>query len=208
MKVKVSFDAGAAEERQRSFREATSKWAIGVTPDAPPEPGEEGGRIEAHVAGPFVLARAQAHTSAVRRTRADVASDTTLRFRLTRTPVDAWQRVGLTPTRDAEYHHSAGDFVISTNEWTFDSAARSGKSGAEMLVIPHHLLAPLLEGGRLTGPVVVPARSSVGALLTAGFFAAFKEVPLLPPDLGGAVLQNFCGLVALACGASDAGRDS
>jgi AraC-like DNA-binding protein len=33
-------------------------------------------------------------------------------------------------------------------------------------------------------------------------------VPLLSPELGDAVLQNLCGLVALACGASEEGRSS
>jgi AraC-like DNA-binding protein len=32
------------------------------------------------------------------------------------------------------------------------------------------------------------------------------QVPLLSPELGDAVLQNLCGLVALACGASEEGH--
>jgi AraC-like DNA-binding protein len=57
-----------------------------------------------------------------------------------------------------------------------------------------------------TRPVSVPADSPLGALLGAGFCAAVTQVPLLSPDLGHAVLQNLCGLVALACGVSEEGR--
>ena len=55
-------------------------------------------------------------------------------------------------------------------------------------------------------PVTVPAGSPLGSLLGAAFDAAVAQVPLLSPELGDAVLQNLCGLVALACGASDEGR--
>jgi transcriptional regulator GlxA family with amidase domain len=76
------------------------------------------------------------------------------------------------------------------------------------LMIPRQVLSPLLIGGRLTGPVAVPAGSPLGSLLGTAFDAASAQVPLLPPELGDAVLQNLCGLVALACGASEEGRAS
>jgi transcriptional regulator GlxA family with amidase domain len=37
--------------------------------------------------------------------------------------------------------------------------------------------------------------------------AAKAQAPLLPDELGEAVLRNLCGLVALACGASDQGTE-
>jgi AraC-like DNA-binding protein len=60
--------------------------------------------------------------------------------------------------------------------------------------------------GCLTRLVPVPASSPWGSLLAAAFDAAIREVPRLSPELGDAVLQNLCGLVALACGASEEGR--
>jgi AraC-like DNA-binding protein len=74
------------------------------------------------------------------------------------------------------------------------------------LLIPREVLSPLLVGGSLTHPVAVPAGSPLGSLLGVAFDAATTQLPLLPPDLGDAVLQNLSGLVALACGASDEGR--
>jgi AraC-like DNA-binding protein len=79
-------------------------------------------------------------------------------------------------------------------------------TSASGLLIPHEVLSPLLAGGRLNCPVRVPAASPLGSLLGAAFDAATEQVPLLPPDLDDAVLQNLCGLVALACGASEEGR--
>jgi AraC-like DNA-binding protein len=66
----------------------------------------------------------------------------------------------------------------------------------------------LLAGGRLTRPVPVRAGSPLGSLLGAAFDVAVKELPLLSTELGDAVLYNLCGLVALACGASEEGRSS
>ena len=64
----------------------------------------------------------------------------------------------------------------------------------------------MLIGGRLTGQVAIPAGSPLGSLLGTAFDTASAQVPLLSPELGDAVLQNFCRLVALACGASEEGR--
>jgi AraC-like DNA-binding protein len=72
--------------------------------------------------------------------------------------------------------------------------------------MPRAALSPLLAGGRLNRPIVVRAASPLGLLLGAAFDAAVAQVPLLSPELGDAVLQNLCGLVALACGASEEGR--
>ena len=64
----------------------------------------------------------------------------------------------------------------------------------------------MLAGGRLIRPVRVSGVSPLGSLLGVAFDAAVTQLPLLSLELGDAVLQNLCGLVALACGASDEGR--
>jgi AraC-like DNA-binding protein len=98
-----------------------------------------------------------------------------------------------------------GDFYITSSEWPFRATMRDSLS-VSGLTIPHEVLSPLLAGGRLNCPVRVPLGSPLGALLGAAFDAALAQVPLLPPDLDDAVLQNLCGLVALACGVSEEGR--
>jgi AraC-like DNA-binding protein len=76
------------------------------------------------------------------------------------------------------------------------------------LLMPREVLSPLLTGGRLTRPIPVRAESAIGSLLGAAFDATSEQLPLLSPEVGDAVLQNLCGLVALACGVSDEGRAS
>ena len=98
-----------------------------------------------------------------------------------------------------------GDFCISSTGWPFESLMKDGIS-ANGLVIPNEVLSPLLARGRLAGPVAVPAGSPLCKLLGVAFDAASAQLPLLSPELGDAVLQNLCGLVALACGASEEGR--
>ena len=75
-------------------------------------------------------------------------------------------------------------------------------------MIPYRVLSPLIAEGDLTGPVMIAGGSPLGSLLGAAFAAAASQVPLLSPEVGDAILQNLCGLVALACGASDEGRSS
>ena len=91
-----------------------------------------------------------------------------------------------------------------------DEPYRSGRKGAasfEMLVIPQAALSPLLAGGRLARPFQLPGASPLGSLLGAAMDAAKAQAPLVPDELGEAVLRNLCGLVALACGASDEGAE-
>jgi transcriptional regulator GlxA family with amidase domain len=81
-----------------------------------------------------------------------------------------------------------------------------------MLIIPRAALSPNITGGRLECPFRLPGTSPLGSLLGAAFDAAKAQAPLLPNELGEAVLRNLCGLVALACSASgestDRGKDS
>jgi len=113
------------------------------------------------------------------------------------------------PTRatTVEARFAVGDFYISSNEWPAGGSMKGGIS-ASGLLIPDGVLSPLLAGGRLTSPVVIPAGSPFGSLLGAAFNPTVSQIPLLSPELGDAVLQNLCGLVALACGASEEGRSN
>ena len=76
-----------------------------------------------------------------------------------------------------------------------------------MLIIPQATLSPIVTGGRLERPFRLPGASPLGSLLGAAIDAAKAQAPLLPNELGEAVLRNLCGLVALTCGASDEGAD-
>jgi transcriptional regulator GlxA family with amidase domain len=76
-----------------------------------------------------------------------------------------------------------------------------------MLVIPQAALSPLLAGGRLARPFRLLGASPLGSLLDAAMDAAKVQAPVLPDELSEAVLRNLCGLVTLACGASDEGSE-
>ena len=139
----------------------------------------------------------------VRRTAADVARDKAeaLFVRRVRQPV-IW-RAGPRST-PVDLVHEPGDFCVSSSEWRFD-AEWTGAAKFGLLVIPQAAFAPLLAGGRLARPFRLPGASPLGSLLGAVMDAAKDQLPHLPEELGEAVLHNLCGLVALACGASDEG---
>jgi AraC-like DNA-binding protein len=164
-------------------------------------------QLQAHCVGPFTLARVHstAHQS-LRRTRADVAADSTVKYGVIKYPTDWEQSTKLTHARGDEMHVAGGDLVICSTEWQFEIACSAGLAPT-MLMIPAERMSPLLVGGRLTGPIKVPAQSPLGALLGAGFAAASEQLPRLSPELGEAALQNVCGLAALACNASADARE-
>ena len=141
----------------------------------------------------------------VRRTAADVARDKTEAFfiRRFRRPL-IWRAAPRSTPVDLI--HEPGDFCVSSTEWQFD-AELNGRASFEMLVIPQAALSPLLARGRLACPFRLPGASPLGSLLGAAMNAAKAQAPLLPDELGEAVLRNLCGLVALACGASDQGTE-
>ena len=107
--------------------------------------------------------------------------------------------------------HEPGDFCVSSTEWRFDAESK-GSASFDMLVIPQAALSPLLAGGRLARPFRLPGAGPIGSLLGAAMDAAKAQAPFLADELSEAVLRNLCGLVTLACGASDEGiewgRDS
>ena len=121
------------------------------------------------------------------------------------------QIYSVSPTRGRteEIRLSPGDFCISSVGWPNQSAMTDGVAFSALLV-PREVLSPLFAGGHLTRPIPLRAASPIGSLLGFAFEAAATNLPLLSPEIGDAVLQNLCGLVALACGASEEGqsRDS
>jgi AraC-like DNA-binding protein len=139
------------------------------------------------------------------RTAADVRRDTSERFHLDRFHRERIYTAAPAHGTGLEIRQAPGDFYITSSEWPFQAAMKDWLS-VSGLTIPQSVLSPLLAGGRLTRPVSVSADSPFGSLLGAAFDAASAQLPLLSPELGDAVLQNLCGLVALACGASEEGR--
>ena len=139
------------------------------------------------------------------RTAADVAKDKTEAFFIRRYRVPLIWRAAPRST-PVDLIHEPGDFCMSSTEWQFDVESK-GPASFDMLMIPHAVLSPLLAGGRLERPFRLPGTSPLGSLLGAAIDAARAQMPLLPDELGEAVLRNLCGLVALTCGASDEGAD-
>jgi len=102
--------------------------------------------------------------------------------------------------------HEPGDFCVSSTEWQFDAESK-GPASFDLLVVPQAALSPFLMGGRLARPFRLPDASPLGSLLGAAMDAAKAQAPLLADELAEAVLRNLCGLVALACGASEEGTE-
>jgi hypothetical protein len=205
MRVHFSTDDLPPRDREEFFVELVAKYVMNVTSSDRPDPAGYRAQFDAHIAGRFTLFGYQTPYKTGRRTAADIGRGRGDTFRLQRLPRECISRSTTTPATTTEIRIAAGDFSVSSSEWPAHGSMKEGLS-ASGLLIPHAVLSPLIAGGRLTGPVVIPAGSPLGSLLGAAFDAADAQVPLLSPELGDAVLQNLSGLVALACGASEEGH--
>jgi len=204
MRVHFSTDDVAPRDREQYWLEVVAKHVMKITPVDRPDAATFRAHFAALMAGRFTLFVYETSHRVGRRTPADVSKDTAQAYQLRRFPREA---VYSCDGRTEEVRFAPGDFCISSGEWPSlvsmkDTASVTG------LLIPREVLSPLLVGGRLIRPMAVPAGSPFGSLLGAAFDAATAQLPTLSPDLGDAILYNLCGLVALACGASDEGRPS
>src|SRR5215831_17172829 len=209
MRVHFSTDDVAPSDREQYWLEVVAKHVMKITPGDRPDAATFQAHFEALMAGRFTLFEYETSYRVGRRTPADVSKDTAQAYQLRRFPREHVYSGEPTRGRTMEVRFAPGDFCISSGEWPA-LVTRKEKDGASVrgLLIPREVLSPLLVGGRLIRPMAVPAGSPLGSLLGAAFDAAAAQLPALSPDLGDAVLYNLCGLVALACGASDAGRHS
>ena len=205
MRMHFSTDDLPPRDRVSFWCDYFAKQAHSITPGEIPEPGAFRAEAGGQVAGEFALLDIELGLERVRRTAADVARDKTEAFfiRRFRRPL-IWRAAPRSTPVDLI--HEPGDFCVSSTEWQFD-AESNGRASFEMLVIPQAALSPLLARGRLACPFRLPGASPLGSLLGAAMNAAKAQAPLLPDELGEAVLRNLCGLVALACGASDQGTE-
>jgi AraC-like DNA-binding protein len=205
MQVHFSTDDLPPRERISFWCDHFAKQAHSITPGEIPDPSGFRAAADGQVAGEFALLDIESGLERVRRTAADVARDKTEAFfiRRYRRPV-IWRAAPRSTPVDLV--HEPGDFCVSSSEWQFD-AESTGEVSFGMLIIPQAALSPLLAGGRLTRPFRLPGASPLGSLLGAVMDAAKGQLPLLPDELGEAVLHNACGLVALACGSSDEGAE-
>ena len=205
MRMHLSTDDLPPRDRVSFWCDYFAKQAHSITPGEIPEPGAFRAEAGGQVAGEFALLDIESGLEGVRRTAADVARDKTEAFFIRRFRRPLIWRAGPRST-PVDLIHEPGDFCVSSTEWQFD-AESNGRASFEMLVIPQAALSPLLARGRLACPFRLPGASPLGSLLGAAMNAAKAQAPLLPDELGEAVLRNLCGLVALACGASDQGTE-
>ncbi len=205
MRLRFSTDDLPPGDRIGFWCDFFAKQVHSFTPGELPDAGAFRAEATGHVAGGFALLDIETGLHSARRTAADVARDRTegVYIRRFRRPL-IW-KAGPRST-PVDLVHEPGDFNISSTEWQFDAESK-GPASFAMLVIPRAAMSPLLAGGRLARPFRLPAASPLGSLLSAAIDAANAQVPLLPDELGEAVLRNLSGLVALACGASDEGND-
>jgi AraC-like DNA-binding protein len=205
MLVRFSTDDLPPRDRVRFWCDYFAKQAHSITPSVIPDPGAFHAEASGPVAGEFALLDVKSGLERVQRTAADVAKDKTEAFFIRRFRQPAiW--TAATATMPVDFIHEPGDFCVSSTEWRFEAESK-GPASFDMLLIPQAAFSPLLAGGRLARPFRLPGASPLGSLLGAAMDAAKAQVPLLPDELGEAVLRNLCGLVALACGASDEGAE-
>ncbi len=205
MRVHFSTDDLPPRDRVRFWCDYFARQAHSITPDEIPDPGVFRAEAAGHVAGEFALLEIETGLQRVRRTAADVAADKSEAFfiRQFRRPM-IWRAAPRSTPVDLI--HEPGDFCVSSTEWRFDAESK-GAASFGILVIPQGALSPLLAGGRLTRPFRLPGNSPLGSLLGTAMNAAKAQAPLLSDELGEGVLRNLCGLLALACGASEEGAD-
>jgi AraC-like DNA-binding protein len=210
MQVHFSTDHIAPRDRVRFWCDYFAKQAHSITPGEVPDHSAFRAEASGSIAGGFALLEIKSGLERVQRTAADVAKDKTEAFfvRRFRVPV-IWKAASRSTPVDLI--HEPGDFCISSTEWQFD-AEWKGPAAFDMLIIPRAALSPFITGGRIECPFRLPGGSPLGSLLGAAIDAAKAQTPLLPNELGEAVLRNLCGLVALTCSASsdgtNRGRDS
>ena len=207
MRVSFSTDHLPPRDRVEFWLDVLAEHVLKVTARQKSDPATFWGKLDAHITSQFTLFNYQDSSRSGGRTFLDVRKDYSQRFHLHRVPRE--QIYSATPTRAKAFdiQQVPGDFYITSSEWPFQAAMKDWVS-VSGLIIPTEVLSPLLAGGRLIRPVPIPASSPLGALLGSAFDAAVTQVPLLSPGVGDAVLQNLCGLVALACGASEEGRSN
>jgi AraC-like DNA-binding protein len=209
MQVHFSTDHIAPRDRVRFWCDYFAKQAHSITPGEIPDPAAFRAEARGTAAGEFALLEIYSGLDRVQRTAADIAKDlakdkTEAFFvRRFRAPV-IWKAASRSTPVDLV--HEPGDFCVSASEWQFD-AEWKGPASFDMLVIPRAALSPIITGGRLECPFRLPGTSPLGSLLGAAIDAAKAQAPLLPDELGEAVLRNLCGLVALTCNASNEGNN-
>ena len=205
MRIDFSTDDLPVQDRVRFWCDYFAQQAHSFTPGEVPDASRFRAEAKGHAAGGFALINIEAGLEKARRTAADVARDRTEAFfvRRFRRPL-VWKAAPLSTPVDLAFE--TGDFCVSATEWRFDAESKGGARFG-MLIIPNAALSPLLAGGRLARPFRLPAASPLGSLLGAAVDAAAAQVPLLSDELGEGVLRNLCGLVALACGASEEGDE-
>jgi AraC-like DNA-binding protein len=206
MQIRFSTDDLPPRDRVTFWCDYFAKQAHSFTPREIPDLGAFRAEASGSVAREFALLDIKSGLERVQRTSADVAKDRSEAFFVRRFHQPAIWRVapGSIPV---ELSYEPGDFCVSSSEWRFDAESK-GPASFDILVIPQAALSPLLAGGRLARPFRLPGASPIGSLLDAAMDAAKAQAPLLPDELGEAVLRNLCGLVTLACGASDEGTES
>jgi AraC-like DNA-binding protein len=205
MQVHFSTDHIAPRDRVRFWCDYFAKQAHSITPGEIPDAGAFRAEASGSIAGDFALLEIKSGLERVQRTAADVAKDKTESFFVRRFRVPVIWRAASRST-PVDLIHEPGDFCISSTEWQFD-AEWKGPAEFDMLIIPRAALSPMITGGRLKCPFLLPGGSPLGSLLGAAIDAAKAQAPQLPNELAEAVLRNLCGLVALICNTSNDGTN-
>ncbi|HKM63361.1 MAG TPA: helix-turn-helix domain-containing protein [Acidisphaera sp.] len=206
MTLHWSTDDLPARDRIAFWCDFFAQQAHRFTPCDTPDPATFRAEARGQSGDGFALLEIDSGLKHIRRTAADIGRDTSDAFFVRRYHRPLVWKAGPRST-PVDLVFTPGDFCVSATEWEFDAKVADTASFG-LLVIPHAALSPLLAGGRIARPFRLPAAAAVASLLATALDAASAQAPLLPPPLATAVLRNLAGLVALACGASDEGRET
>lgn len=191
------------QERIAFWRDVVCTHVYRITAQDWNDPATGDGHWEVRDCAPFGLAEVQSPFRTRARGPRDIASD----------GVDAItvQRVLGEPMEfdfgNERYTLDPGDLCILAMDWRHEVRARRSV-GLRSLEIPRAVLSPLMAAGSLRRPLVLRSYTPLGAMVSSGLDAAWAQVPRMDPATGNAVLRNLAGLVALAYGASDEGRNA
>ena len=202
MRLRLSTDDHPEDKRFEFWHDAVCQDLFHVTPAPLRDLTGFKATLDVQIAGRFALSEMQTTHGSIEKTAGDTA----------RAPGDS---VLVFLAIETAHHYRMGghEVVIEPGDVGILPMAErfhcvTGGIAFRSMVVPSGVLGPQTAGREVTRPHRLPGTSPMGVLVAAGLNAAAAQLPHLSGPLGEAVLQNLSGLVALALGASEEGRQA
>jgi AraC-like DNA-binding protein len=186
-------------ERFSYWREAVGVGLLGFTaePNAPPDI-RFNARVVAAIGASVVDIRLRCDPCNVFRRTGDIARHGWEDY------VCLYRQIGISARFDddrREFVSRPGDLMIADPTMPFAGKARPD-CDTDLWFFPRRLLDPHLPASRIPPSLVLPGQSGVGALVKAYLDAFSAQIDAVGDREADLVADNFCRLLAVACGAS------